>query len=192
MGKGSERQGQKYSGRAKLTKSVLDASLSFGQSASKNELHALTAQTHAVLGRSVVSNSLRPRGLQHSRLLCPWGFSRQEHWSGSPCPPPGDLPSPGIEPRSPALQADPLPSEPPGKPIAQTRVWQAFSQRARQYLILALQVLRPLQQLVNWKAAIDYVNKWLWPFSHKTLFIKQVEGQIWFLGCSLPTPRYSV
>ena len=33
-------------------------------------------------------------------------FSRQEHWSGLPCPPPGDLPNPGVEPRSPALQVD--------------------------------------------------------------------------------------
>ena len=44
------------------------------------------------------------------------GFSRQEHWSGLSCPPPGDLPNPGIEPRSPAFQANSLPSEPPGKP----------------------------------------------------------------------------
>ena len=44
------------------------------------------------------------------------GFSRQECWSGLPFPSPGDLPNPGIEPRSPALQADALPSEPPGKP----------------------------------------------------------------------------
>ena len=36
---------------------------------------------------------------------------------GLPCPPPGDLPNPGIEPRSPTLQVDSLPSEPPGKPI---------------------------------------------------------------------------
>jgi len=41
-----------------------------------------------------------------ARLLCPWGFSRQEYWSGLPSPSPGDLPDPGIEPRSPALQAD--------------------------------------------------------------------------------------
>ena len=40
------------------------------------------------------------------------GFSRQEFWSGLPCLPPGDLPDPGIEPRSPALQADSLPTEP--------------------------------------------------------------------------------
>ena len=44
------------------------------------------------------------------------GFSRQEDWSGLPCPPPGDLPNPRIKPRSPALQEDSLPSEPPGKP----------------------------------------------------------------------------
>ena len=41
------------------------------------------------------------------------GFSRQEYWSGLPFPSPGDLPDPGIEPRSPALQADALTSEPP-------------------------------------------------------------------------------
>mgnify|MGYP006996402882 CR=1 FL=1 len=45
----------------------------------------------------------------------PW-TSRQEHWSGTPCPPPEDLPNPGIEPRSPTLQADSLLSKPPGKP----------------------------------------------------------------------------
>ena len=45
------------------------------------------------------------------------GFSRQEYWSGLPFPSPGDLPDPGIEPRSPALEADALTSEPPGKPI---------------------------------------------------------------------------
>ena len=46
------------------------------------------------------------------------GFSRQEYWSGLPCPPLEDLPHPGIEPISPAsptLQADSLPTEPPGK-----------------------------------------------------------------------------
>ena len=45
-----------------------------------------------------------------------WGFSRQEYWNGLPFPPPEDLPNPGIKPRSPVLQADSLPSKPPGKP----------------------------------------------------------------------------
>ena len=45
------------------------------------------------------------------------GFSMQEYWSGLSFPSPGDLPDPGIEPRSPTLQADTLPSEPPEKPV---------------------------------------------------------------------------
>ena len=44
-------------------------------------------------------------------------FSRQEYWSGLPCPPPGDLPHLGIKLRSPALQVNSLLSEPPGRPI---------------------------------------------------------------------------
>ena len=66
--------------------------------------------------------------LSHVRLFAtPWtvayqaplsmGFSRQECWSGLPFPSPGGLPDSGIEPGSPALQADALLSEPPGKPV---------------------------------------------------------------------------
>ena len=47
-------------------------------------------------------------------------FSWPEYWSGLPCPPPGDLLNAGIEPRSPALQVDSLPAEPPGKPTEKT------------------------------------------------------------------------
>ena len=43
-------------------------------------------------------------------------FSRPEYWSGKPFSSPGDLPNPEVEPGSPALQVDPLPAEPPGKP----------------------------------------------------------------------------
>ena len=43
-------------------------------------------------------------------------FSRPEYWSGLPCPAPGDLPNPGVNLRSPTLQADSLPTEPQGKP----------------------------------------------------------------------------
>ena len=48
------------------------------------------------------------------------GFSRQEYWSGLLFPSPGDLPNPGIEPGSPALQADSLPTELPEKPLGIT------------------------------------------------------------------------
>ena len=65
---------------------------------------------------SVVSQSLRLHGPWPTRLLWPWGFSRQEYWSGLPCLPPGDLLNPAIELRSPTLQADSFLSEPPGKP----------------------------------------------------------------------------
>ena len=54
------------------------------------------------------------------------GFSRQEYLSGLPFPSPGDLPDPEIEPGSPALQADSLPSEPPGKDQT-TIVWPQVS-----------------------------------------------------------------
>ena len=65
--------------------------------------------------------------LSHVRLfVTPWteacqaplymGFSRQEYWNGLPFPSPGDLPNPGIEPKSLALQADSLPTELQGKP----------------------------------------------------------------------------
>ena len=50
-------------------------------------------------------------------------FSRQEYWSELPFPSPRDLPDPGIEPRSPALQADALPSEPPGKLEFFVKIW---------------------------------------------------------------------
>ena len=70
---------------------------------------------------------VKVKSLSHVQLFAtPWtvayqappsmGFSRQECWSGLPFPSPGDLPDPGIEPGSPTLQADALPSEPPGKP----------------------------------------------------------------------------
>ena len=51
----------------------------------------------AVLSCSVVSDLLWPHGLWPTRLLCPWGFSRQKYWSGLPCPLPGDLPDPGSD-----------------------------------------------------------------------------------------------
>ena len=52
------------------------------------------------------------------------GFSRREYWSGLPCPPPGDLPTPEIEPWCPALQVGSLPCEPLGKPFSSREGWK--------------------------------------------------------------------
>ena len=57
------------------------------------------------------------RGAYQAQALPSMGFSRQESWSGLSFPSPGDLPDPGLEPRSPALKADFLLSEPPVKPL---------------------------------------------------------------------------
>ena len=62
-----------------------------------------------------MSDSAIPWTVVHQAPLS-MEFSRQEYWSGLPCPSPRDLPDPGIKPGSPTLQADSLPSEPPGKP----------------------------------------------------------------------------
>ena len=64
---------------------------------------------------SVMSDSSWPPQTVACQAPLSMGFSRQECWSGLPFPSSGDLPNPGIQPGSPTLQADSLPSEPPGK-----------------------------------------------------------------------------
>ena len=73
--------------------------------------HSYTICETESVSRSVLSDSATTWTviLQASLSM---GFSRQEYWSGLPCPSPGDLPDTGIEPESPALQADFLPSDP--------------------------------------------------------------------------------
>ena len=104
------------------------------------QIHIATFKIHSQPGPSVRHRSCRVscKSLSHVRLLAtPWtvahqapismGFSRQECWRGLPCPSPGHLPDPGIEPRSLALQADALTSRPPGKPIAQEIILKSFN-----------------------------------------------------------------
>ena len=78
--------------------------------------NSLESESESV-SRSVVSDSL---------LWTPLSMesSRQEYWRRLPCPSPGDLSHPGIEPGSPTLQADSLPSEPPGKPQIQPYLYK--------------------------------------------------------------------
>ena len=99
---------------------------------STNSLNSnyVKVQLHLLCGLSFAYNNWEPdvKSLSRVRLFVTpvdcslpgsssTGFSRQGHWSGLPFPSPRIFPDPGIEPGSPALQADTLPSEPPGKPI---------------------------------------------------------------------------
>ena len=101
------------------------------------------------------------KSFSHVRLFAnPWivahqappsmGFSRQEYWSGLPFLYPGDLPDPGIEPRSPTLQADALTSEPPGKLLR----WQgSFNLWATREAVIRRQLISWVltQKTIFWK-----------------------------------------
>ena len=69
------------------------------------------------LSRSVMSHSFVTPWMVVHQVPLSMGFSRQEYWTGLSFPSPGDLPDSGIEPKSPTLQMDSLPSKPPGKPL---------------------------------------------------------------------------
>ena len=71
-----------------------------------------------------MSDSATPRTVAH-QAPSSVGFSRQDYWSGLPFSAPGDLPHPGIDPGSPSLQADSLPSEPQGR-LGSTGPWCQF------------------------------------------------------------------
>ena len=71
----------------------------------------------AVLCHSVMSDSFVTPWTVARQAPLSMGFSRQEYWSASPCPPPGDLPNLGIEPRSPTLAGRFFTTEPCGKPL---------------------------------------------------------------------------
>ena len=86
----------------------------------------------------LASDSLRPHGRKARQPPLSMGVSRQEHWSGLPCSPPGDLPDPGIEPTSPvslALQADTLPLSPRVSPGRHYQSLAAFMNSQQTSLI---------------------------------------------------------
>ena len=87
------------------------------------------------------------------RLLCPWGFSRQECWIGLLCPPPGDIPKPGVKPRSPSLQADSLLPESPVKPIVvskEVEIKCCNMKLIQCYKSMLLQLKKKKEVLVFW------------------------------------------
>ena len=99
---------------------------------SQNKQTNYTHKLNLPFGNALQQSCLKVKSLSRVRLLAtPWAvayqtplsmvFSRQQSWSGLPFPSPGDLPNPGIEPGSPTLQTDALPSEPPGKSLVLPR-----------------------------------------------------------------------
>ena len=100
---------------------------------------------------SVMSHSLPPHGLYLPGSSV-HGFSREpmdrEYWSGLPCPPLGDLPNPGIKPRSPALQTDSLPSEPPG--IVSMYITMGCRNRSGRKQLSSPANMNPLNTTFSW------------------------------------------
>ena len=89
------------------------------------------------ISKAIIVGKVKVKSFCRVRLfVTPWtvayqappsmGFSRQKYWSGLTFSSPGDLPDPGIEPRSPTFQADTLTSEPPGKPTIVGRRVQIY------------------------------------------------------------------
>ena len=76
------------------------------------------------------------------------GYPRHKYWSGLPFPPPSDLPHPGIEPTSPALQADSLPAEPSGKPLRTSYFMITAIMKNYTYLLLP-------SWICDWKTRIQ-------------------------------------
>ena len=130
------------------------------------------------------------------------GFSRQEYWSGLPFPPPGDLPNPGIEPGSPALQADTLPFEPPSKPWLQKIPWRRKWQPILVLLPGTFHGQRSLEGYSPWGRKESNTTEWLRFTSSKKFNVKWIDTDflkvsvnisdflISFLPHMHPHPRY--
>ena len=116
------------------------------------------------------------------------GFSRQECWSGLPFPSPGDLPDPGIEPGSPALQTDALPSEPPGKPAASAKSLQQC--RTLCDPIDGSPPGSPVPGILQARTlewvAISFSNAWRWKVKVKSLSCVRPSATPWTTAFQAP------
>ena len=144
------------------------------------------------------------------------GFSRQECWSGLPLPSPGEFSDPGIEPGSPTLQADALPSEPPGK-LMYSIAAAAKSLQSCPTLCDPIDGSPPgspipgiLQARTLGWVAISFSNAWKWKvkvksFSHVWLLATTMDcslprssihgifqARVLEWGVLLPSPKYSI
>ena len=124
-----------------------------------------------------------PWTVAHQALLS-MGFSRQEYWSGLPFPSPGGLPDPGIEPGSPTLQADALPSAPPGKPMQSYACqrkksglwsgtpWSLYSRRPH------ISVVHFHAFLKVWKSSDQNASGLIFVFDLSNVFCSEMQSEI--------------
>ena len=131
------------------------------------------------------------------------GFSRQEYWSGLPFPSPGDLPSPGVEPKYhlfPALPADSLWLKPPEKPASSTLLLYIYTnlfnklisfkiqyQNIMQMSVLVLFVMKPLCSCLIQESNGDVRAIWLWHLSPYWL-----PGLTWLIWLARPVSPFSL
>ena len=127
------------------------------------------------------------------------GFSRQEYWSGLPFPSLGDLPDPGIEPRSPTLQADALTSEPPGKIIDTRDASKVAAAAAAKSLQSCRTLCDPIDstppgspvpgilqaRTLEW-VAISFSTAWKWKVKVKTLSRLRLFSTPWTAAYQAP------
>ena len=119
---------------------------------------------------SLMSHSFWPYGLSPLSMEC----SSQEHWSVLPFPSPWHLPNPGSEPRSPALQADSLPSEPPGSRNNRSSPLAAEILQCRLLSLLKiLDVTTPSKLAIQGKQELhEEADSYHLDFSSKVIFLK--------------------
>ena len=86
------------------------------------------------------------------------GFSRQEHWSGRPCPPPGDLPDPGIEPTSPVFQVDSLLLSHQGHPQCKEKKQKNKKNRKESTCLKAIRAVR--REIRARKGVQEFWGQW--------------------------------
>ena len=121
------------------------------------------------------------------------GFSRQEYWNGLPLPSPGHLPNPGIKPLSPALQANSLLSQPPGKPDTYTAAAAAKSLESCPTLCDPIDGSSPgspvpgiLQARTLERVAISFSNAWKWKMKVTSLSRVQPSVTPWTAAFQAP------
>ena len=134
---------------------------------------------------SIVSDSVIPWTVAHQAPLST-GFSWQEYWSGLPFAPPGDLPNPGIEPRSSVLQADSLPSEPPGKPFLRNLLFHLFTlqHEPRQDMEMSYPFVHEnVQSQHGWLGSAKILSEKATIFLHKAAKHLHATNWSWFSKC---------